>query len=310
MEKKDIHFIGFLANVDDSILKLDLGHPFKIEKKSQEIPVSFLRHIRQHYGTESDDGILAVEDQVSGIVHNQSFFYYCVTANNVELFESTPQGGVVIRPDALKGIFYPLRDKVRLLRLFKEGNILMRFSLFYHLEGTEPKIIWSILEGPLVDRVIFKLNSNEVEQLQDFINKVKMPFEKNLQLAFESFELSYENHSGAMNFLSLMIAMEVMLNRGGNELRYTISRNAAVLLGKDKGDSEHVFEEIRDLYDKRSSLVHRGFTSEINSKDVLRLRHYVREAIKEMQSVGKDPEEIRDILNTCGFGQRPWRDGC
>lgn len=308
MEKKDIHFIGFLANVDDSVLKIDLGHPFKIEKKPQGDTGSFMRYIRQHYGIKSEDGILAVEDRVNGIVHDQSFYYYCVTAENVESFESTPQG-VVLRCDALKRIFYPLRDKVRLLRLFKEGNILMRFSLFYHLKGSEPKIIWSFLEGPLSDRTLFKLKNDEVDQSRDFLNKVKMPFEKKLQLAFESFELSYESYSAALSFLSLMIAMEVMLNRGKDELRYTISRNAAVLLGKDKDDSERVFKEVRGLYDKRSKLVHEGSANEISSKDVLRLRHYVREAIKEMQSIGKDLKEIRNILNTCGFGQRPWRDG-
>ncbi len=310
MEKKDIHFIGFLANVDDSILRLDLGRPFKVEKKSQGDTVSFIRDIRQDYGSESDKGVLAIEEQVNGIVHNQSFFYYCVTANNVESFEGTPQGGVVIRPAALEGIFYPLRDKIRLLRLFKEGNALMRFSLFYHLEKTEPKIVYSILEGPLVDRTLFKLNNNEVGQLQEFINTAKTPFEKNLQLAFESFELSYENHSSAMSFLSLMIAMEVMFNRGKqDELRYAISRNAAVLLGKDKDDSDHIFKEVRKLYDKRSKIVHEGYVNEISPKDVIEIRHYVREAIKEMHKIGKNKEELLGILNACGFGQRTWRDG-
>jgi hypothetical protein len=187
----------------------------------------------------------------------------------------------------------------------------MQFSLFYHLEGSEPKIVWSIQEGPLSDKTIFKLETNEVARAQDLISKVRIPFDRNfLLLAFDSFELSYESYSAALSFLSLMIAMEVMLNRGSDELRYTISRNAAVLLGKDKDDSERIFKEVRGLYDKRSNLVHKGSVNEINSEDVLRLRHYVREAIKEMQSIGKDPEEIRNILNTCDFGQRPWRVGC
>ena len=310
MEKKNIHFIGFLANVDDSLLKLDLGQPFTIEKKSQGDASSFMCYIRKYYGAKSEDGILAIEDQVNGIVHNQSFYYYCITASNIESFEATPQG-VVIRPDALQKFVYPLRDKVRLLRLFKEGNIMMRFSLFYHLEGSEPKVFWSIHEGPLSDGTIFKLEPYEVAEAQDFINRVKIPFDRNfLQLAFDSFELSYETYSAALNFLSLMVAMEVMLNRGKDELRYTISRNAAVLLGKGKDDSERIFKEVRGLYDKRSKLVHEGSANEISSKDVLGLRHYVGEAIKEMQSIGKDKKEILDILNTCGFGQRPWRTGC
>jgi len=36
MPKKAIHFIGFLANVDDSILKLRLEDGFEIEKQSQQ----------------------------------------------------------------------------------------------------------------------------------------------------------------------------------------------------------------------------------------------------------------------------------
>jgi hypothetical protein len=241
VEKKDIHFIGFLANVDDSILKLDLGQPFLIQKKSQGDIRLFLNFIEKHWGIEEWLSVSAMEKKDYMLLQGESF--YCVTARKAEFFESTPQGGVVIRLDALKKMLDTLRDKVRLLRLFKEGNIVMVFSLFYHLQEEEIKVFWSSREWPFVDRTLFKLENNEVDQSQDFINRVKMPFEKNLQLAFESFELSYENHSEAMSFLSLMIAIEVMFNRGKqDELRYSISRNAAVLLGKDKNDYELVFK--------------------------------------------------------------------
>jgi Apea-like HEPN len=308
LENKDIHFIGFLANVDDSILKLDLGHPFKIEKKPQGDTSSFLRYIRQDYGIKSEDGILAVEDRVNGIVHDQSFYYYGITASNIESFEGTSQG-VVIRPAALERFFYTLRDKIRLLRLFKEGNVLMRFSLFYHLEKSEPKVFWSFLEGPLSDTTMFQLRTDEIVEAQNFVNKVKIPFDKNfLQLAFESFELSYETYSAALNFLSLMVAMEVMLNRGRDELKYSISRNAAVLLGKSSEHANQIFEEVKNLYKKRSEVVHTGAYDVITKDDLLKLRGYVRETIKEICTIGKNKDELTDMLNTCGFGQRPWRN--
>jgi hypothetical protein len=299
--ERETHFISFLVNVDDSILKLDLGQPFTVEKKSQSEVAAFRRYICSHWGSSAEQHVLAVEEHDNDFVRDQSFYCYCVTAKSVESYQG-------VTPPALKGMFYHLRDKIRVPRLFREGNVLMRFSLFYRLKEGEPKITWSVLEGPLFDRTLFTLESDEVGQCQNFLNRVKIPFRKELQLAFESFELSYESHSAAMSFLSLMIAMEAMLNRGKDELRYTISRNAAVLLGKDIDDSERVFKEVRGLYDKRSKLLHEGSANEVSSKDVLRLRHYVREAIKEMQSIGKDPKEIRDVLNTCGFGQRPWRD--
>jgi hypothetical protein len=40
--ERKIHFIGFSTNVDDSILKLDLGQPFTVEKKSQGEVAAFL----------------------------------------------------------------------------------------------------------------------------------------------------------------------------------------------------------------------------------------------------------------------------
>ena len=43
-------------------------------------------------------------------------------------------------------------------------------------------------------------------------------------------------------------------NKG--ELNYRISRNAAVLLGKDKHDSKRIYKELKCLYAIRSSIVH------------------------------------------------------
>jgi len=90
-------------------------------------------------------------------------------------------------------------------------------------------------------------------------------------------------------------------------LRYRISRNTAVLLGKDKDDSERIFSEIRDLYDKRSKIVHTGKSGIINDKDLLKLRYYVRGSIKEINKIGKNKNGLLDMLNSCGFGERPWR---
>lgn len=278
-----------------------MGQPFIVEKKSQDEVAAFRRYICSHWGRSAELELLAVEEHGNNFVRDQSFHFYCVTAKNVESFQG------VIRPAAFQKIFYRLRDKIRLLRLFKEGNILMRFTLFYHLEGSEPKIIWSILEGPLADKTILKLETNEIAEAQDFINKVKILFDKQfLQLAFDSFEFSYETHSCPLGFLSLMIALETLLNRDRYELRYRVSRNAAVFLGKDKLDSSRIFKEVKNLYDKRSKLVHTGSANKIGSDDVLTLRYYVREAIKEIQRIGRDKEGILDILNACGFGQRPW----
>ena len=51
MPRKEIQFIGILANVDSSILKLDLEHNFKIEVKTYNEASGLLSKLE---GTESN----------------------------------------------------------------------------------------------------------------------------------------------------------------------------------------------------------------------------------------------------------------
>ena len=305
MSKREIHFIGFLANVDDSIAKLKLGQPFSIGKKSQQDVIPFLRHIDMHWGVEESLDFSAVQKQGDILVRGQSF--YCITARNVTSFEGTPQGGVLGKRAEVKRIAGAIRDKIRLLRLFREGNIVLRFSFFYHIKDSEPSVVM-LRDEPFADRTKFRLEDNDISEAQSFIQNVKIPFAQSfLQLAFESFELSYEVDNAGLAFLSLMISLETMLNPADRELRYRVSRNAAVLLGRNAEESERIFSEVRVLYDKRSKLVHTGESRSISQEDVLKLRGYVREGIKEINVTGESKDELLGTLNACGFGQRPWR---
>jgi len=174
------------------------------------------------------------------------------------------------------------------------------------MKDSEP-FVWQIVrEGPLTDMTRFELGDNEIAKAQSFLANNKIPFSKpHIQLAFESFELSYETHNLGLGFLSLMISLETMLNPGDYELRYRISRNTAVLLGENRKESESIFKEIRALYDKRSKLVHTGNKNVISREDVLKLRDYVRKSIKKIQTTGSDKQNLIDALNAKGFGERP-----
>lgn len=106
--------------------------------------------------------------------------------------------------------------------------------------------------------------------------------------------------------MSLIISLESLFNPGGQEAGYRVSRNAAVLLGKEKDEAKLIFSEIKDLYNKRSNIIHTGKSNIINKEDLLKLRYYVREAIKEIVKTGKNKNELLEILNSSGFGERPW----
>jgi len=195
--KRKIHFIGFLANVDDSILKLNLEQLFTIERKSQQDIIPFLRHIDMHWGVEERLDFSAVEKQGDVLMRGQSF--YCITAR------------------------------------------------------------------------------------------------------FESFELSYEIHDRAVAFLLLMIGLESMFTREREGFGYALSRNTAVFLGETKEKSREIFEKVKNFYRKRGYLVHEGKMKDIGRKDVLDLRNYVRNAIKEMNTIGKSKKEVLETLKACGY---------
>lgn len=303
MSKIKVHFLGLLANVDDSILGLNFGEDFRIEKMSQQKIKAFLDKIHFHYGTNSQTNI------ISGGTLPEC---YCVIKDNVDEWESTPPGGVVIKWGELEKIHSKSSNKVKILRLYKEGDILLRFSFLYSGNKTSPRVLNVLREGPLWGKSIFSLKNDEVSEAQNLIDTIQVPIQYEfLQLALDCFNQSYEMHIPKLLFLSLMISMEAMLNLGTSEISFQVSRNTAVLLGKDEKDAKRIYRDMKKLYDKRSKIVH-GSTSKRKTKsdkqDIVSLRQYVRQSIQEIHSVGKDKPEIINILNSCGFGQRPWRD--
>jgi hypothetical protein len=149
----------------------------------------------------------------------------------------------------------------------------------------------------------YRLDETELPDLQKFIQDTKLPFAMPfLELAFENFELSYEIDNTNLSFLTLVISLETLLNRGPYELRYSLSRNAAALLGRDKEQFIMIFNEVKNLYDKRSEIVHSGKTGVIAPEDLLRIRYYVRKSVKEVCRIGKDKDDLLALLNLRGFG--------
>lgn len=233
--------------------------------------------------------------------------YHCVIKPDVAEFEPTP-GGVAIQFGVAGEVHRSIQEKLRILRLFKDGNIVLHYSFLYHVKDTQPGICNVIREYPVSDRTCFTLVPSEVAEAQAFLAKTSLPLPHDyLHLGFKSFERSYEVHDVDLAYLSLMIGLEAILNPGGSELSYRISRNAAVLLGRDCAQAKGIFKEVKQLYEKRSRLVHTGKRSVLDESDVKSLRHYLREAIKEAHRTGMTKKQLMDMLNESGFGQRPCR---
>lgn len=306
--KGTVYFVGALANVDSSILRMPIDHGFKIEDKSLEEGIRLISRI-EGLPLKVVGGKLL---PLACFNYSEKKYYFVTNSfksdikmNARGILTSFPMG--VARFDNQFAHGY-LNGTMRLMRLFKEGNIVVPLKYYYVIEKDIPRMLMGSGTQICVWEEPYELKPTEIPGLLSFIRNTSLPFSKSfLQLGFEAFELSYEANHRGLSFLSLMIGLEALLNTGFGELKYRVSRNISVLLGKTGENSESIFGEVKRLYDKRSKLVHTGKLDTIDEKDISRSRYYLRESIKEMSRMRKKKNEIGDLLNSCGFGKRPWK---
>ncbi len=297
-----IHYIGFLANADSSIMKVRLKHGFRVEAMSHPEAVDLICALANISYNEAmrllfvDFRLLRSHEEQVYVIRNS-----LDTKGNHEKGNPWNAASKFDR----EFVYEYLHSRLRLIRLFKEGNLVMPLEYYYAIQDGKPTNFMNKRSGKPIIGGLYHLESSEVRSLHRFLRETSIPFrEAFLQLAFENLELSYETVNYGLSFLTLMISLETLLNPGEHELRYRISRNAAVLLGNNRKESKAIFSEIKKLYDKRSKAIHTGETKAIDREDVLRLRNYVRESIKKMYQMKRSKNDILDLLNSHGFGER------
>lgn len=293
-----IQFRGILSNVDSSILQLAFDNGFRVESFSEEDALKFFTSI-ENLTTQSIGEKYFL--RLRAVNHTEHKVYSIHNS-----FEGSLDTFPCISKFDNKFVRAYLEPKIRLLRLYKEGDIRMPIRFYYKIEDDK---IQSILHGEESGLPIgyqsYHIEASELAAIQHFIESTEFPFKMDfLQLAFENFELSYQILDVQLSFLVLMIGLEALLNPSTYEVKYRVSRNMAVLLGHSKSDAELAFKDIKDMYDKRSEIVHSGKRTVVKQQDMLKLREYLRNAIKEIYMIGKGKDELVSLLTTQGFGEK------
>ena len=105
-----------------------------------------------------------------------------------------------------------------------------------------------------------------------------------------------------------MVAIESLLNPANSEVTYRVSRNLAVLLGKDLLSSVKLFEKMKKLYSTRSSIAHGAKSENIELEDLAAIREFARLTVVTYKMTGLDKKIILDKLHSMGFREvRPWK---
>lgn len=294
MLPKDNFYIGFLTNVDSSILNLKLKHGYRIDSikinkyqtyiedyKKDEI---FYELYKSYFGK-------VISSDVPIVNQNEGKIYFITNSSDKHRINQ----------------MYPY-ELLKLLRLFKEGNISIPVAFeSERRREKEVKSSFSATSSMLHVQPFpkYTLTDSDLKKLDNFLKTFKIPFKKSyLQLAFDNLELSYFTHNRKLSFLTSLIGFEALFNRGPTELAQTVSRHTAVLIGKNKRDSEKIFKDMRKFYTKRSHIVHAIESKKhkkIEDHDITELRNYLRECIKEIYLLNYEKQQLYDLLNSRGF---------
>jgi len=333
MYEKDIFFKALLANVDSSILEVDfLEHGFDVECISAYDGIDLISRI----GPNPNKSFLRTD------LEN---VYNCIDRSKNPRGDMYFFSGTFEDLDSAKiKVKDYLEPVVKLMRLFKENSINISMGYYYSNDGLVPinpspstrssyfeektaPIGQSFTLYPFIYRNsnddIYSLESYEIPVLRSFIEDIIAQNEDPtlrdsiLKIAYDMYDLSYYVPSTPQALLNLMISLEALFNpSGGGELRYRISRNVAVLIGNDKDESKHIYKYIKNIYMKRSNLVHTGKVSSRSTEDVfrieelLKLRDYVRRSIIKFnefiaKNPGKKKAALLEILEYSDFGESP-----
>ena len=198
MRKLEIYFIALLANADESILKLSLEHGFKFEQMTLERGTSLIASF-ESLPLGPSYGKIAMDFKCYNPREDK---IYLIT-NTFQCNAMTDKDGVliavpreVLKFDEIMVKNY-LSTTVRLMRLFKEGNVCIpQYYYCYSLNTDNLKAFMRGAISAATQYLDYHIKDDELTNLHEFIQNNKLPFQKQfLQLAFENIELSYHIHS-------------------------------------------------------------------------------------------------------------------
>ena len=119
------------------------------------------------------------------------------------------------------------------------------------------------------------LENKDISQINKLFISMKNNQQNNINFVLDKLNYSlFHFQPNSTLFLDYVSILETLILKGHNELRYKFSVYVSYIL-KEYCDINVKFSEIREIYDKRSEIVHSLKSENIDSKLLLKLEYYV-----------------------------------
>ncbi|MDD1686346.1 HEPN domain-containing protein [Methanoregula sp.] len=305
MPVQKLYFFAPVANVDASILKIKLNVGFEFASMTKMDGISFIANLEKiplkNFYNYWRFGHTVLQSERLYLIKKS--FEFDLPINEAGKPETNHNFYLFIYDFVEKNV----EESLRLLRLFKEGNVHIPYWIVYYFDKDEPIVLFARGLSSSQSQNIYHLDDMEIQSAQNFIEITLIPKPPNyITLAHENYEVSYFIDNDSHAFLSLMISLEVLFKpKQYRNFSRILSDEVGILLGNSNYEIQNIRNEITRLYDKRSELVHEGkpvFHYAGETDDVKILRHYIRESLKKIIRLDLSKDDLLEYLgkmNVC-----------
>jgi hypothetical protein len=300
MSQHTYNFAAPIANAGGSFRSVKLVFPFKIERWSYEKIGQLVTDMEGPTDWSPDPRV----DELHCIPE-----YGCtghVVTGQLVLDHSVLSDGILKFHKKLEAMEGPLTQQIRLISLFLSAPILLAAQYWFEIDAGKRTMTSSSQSIVPYDSQPHAITYQEALELNAFLSIEA----SNTRPEFISIALDHWSHSFGsipehMQLLSLVTALEVLLNSANTELKHRVTRLAAVLLGDSKENSQEIYSGLGKIYDARSQVVHTGKLKASESVWYWQLRYWVSRAILTAMKLRLSKEELCRDLNQLGFGDGP-----
>lgn len=309
---------GVICGVDDSISKINFGSEFKVVAMIMPDNNEFLREYWNvldvfNFGNRFRNARIKGNGKINTLITERESRYLSELMDEQGKYSSTETHIDIIAKKVNKII-----NIFRIIRLVTKKTIwcseLIRVIKSRAMEHTNPLLLPNPFDYSHED--IHTIFDEDIDKINEIIDVFSINIDdKIIELALKNYDYSFFVPEDVAIVL-LVTCLEILFHPGDkDELKNRVARNVAVFLGNNSMSSKSIFDDVRNFYDIRSSLVHSGT---YNTKKIKKtqneiisdLRSVVSEAIISYRITVIDKGIKRDDffyrLTSSGFDSEPF----
>ncbi len=217
--------------------------------------------------------------------------------------------------DEILEIYRECKERIQFINMYLGTSILLDYANTY-VDNKINSIFSDNLGGTYEEHSFEKYICGEINQeekeyfLQNF-EELFQNMKKNeyLKLINEIYDSNLYTSNFRMLFINFTTCLEILLVTGKSEIVYKIARGIAVLLSTSKEEGKKFFEQMKDLYDMRSKLIHEGkyddtkFIKKYKIEPIISLKNITNKAVRKAIKLNMNKEDLILLINESGYGE-------